>query len=148
VKIMSFNCRGLVGALKKPALKRVIATEHPDVLLLQETMGVVEEVKFNLELLLPGWKFITVDAMGRSGGLAIGWNSHNIQVINTWALDSGLGISVLAPDLKDVIHILNIYGPYQNKKPFWDSLLSKSFFKELLILGFKPLPGTFKSLRG
>jgi hypothetical protein len=135
MKIMSFNCRGLAGALKKPSLKRVIATEHPDVLLLQETMGVGEEVKSSLELLLPGWNFITVDAMGRSGGLATGWNSHNIQVINTWGLDSGLGITVLTPELKDVIHILNIYGPYQNKKPFWDSLLSKSFFKELLILG-------------
>jgi exonuclease III len=70
MKIMSFNCRGLAGALKKPTLKRVITTEHPDVLLLQETMGVGEEVKSSLELLLLGWVFITVDAMGRSGGLA------------------------------------------------------------------------------
>jgi exonuclease III len=135
MKIISFNYRGLAGALKKPALKRVIATEHPDVLLLQQTMGVGEEVKSSMELLLPGWKFFIVDTMGRSGSLATCWNTHNIQSINSWGLESGLGISVLAPNLKDVIHILNIYGPYQNMKPFWDSLLTKSFFKELLILG-------------
>jgi hypothetical protein len=65
----------------------------------------------------------------------LSWNSHNIQVLNTWGLDFGLGIMVLTPELKDVVHILNIYGPYQNRKPFWDSLLSKYFFKEMLILG-------------
>jgi hypothetical protein len=69
MKCMSFNCRGLVGSLKKPALKRVIFSEHPDVLLLQETLGEGEEVKSRLELLLPGWKFETLDALGRSGGL-------------------------------------------------------------------------------
>jgi exonuclease III len=95
MKIMSFNCRGLAGALKKPALKRVVTTEHPDVLLLQETMGVGDEIKTSLELLLPGWVFTTVDALGRSGGLATGWNSHNVQVLNSWGLDSGLGITVM-----------------------------------------------------
>ena len=54
MKILSFNYRGLEGALKTPSLKRVIPLEHPDVLLLQETMGVGEEVKSSLELLLPG----------------------------------------------------------------------------------------------
>jgi len=130
---MSFNCKGLVGALKKPSLKRVITIEHPNVLLLQDTMGIGEEVKSSLELLLLGWKFITVDSMGISRGLAIGWNSHNIQAINSWGLDSRLGILVLALELKDVIRILKIYGPYQNMKPFLDSLPTKSFFKETLI---------------
>jgi exonuclease III len=97
MKIMSFNCRGLVGALKKHALKRVITIEHSDVLLLQETMGVRDEVKTRLELLLSGWDFIAVDALGKSIGLATGWNSHNIQVLNTWGLDSGLKIMVLTP---------------------------------------------------
>jgi hypothetical protein len=41
----------------------------------------------------------------------------------------------LTSELKEAVHILNIYGPYQNKKPFWESLLKKSFFQELLILG-------------
>jgi hypothetical protein len=50
-----------------------------------------------------------------------------------WSLD--LVLRFWLQDIKEVIHILNIYGPYQSRKPFWDSLLTKSFFKELLILG-------------
>jgi len=75
MKCVSFNCRGLVGPLKRPMLKRVIKSEHHDVLMLQETLGEGEEVKTRLKCLLPGWKFETLYAMGRSGGLALGWNT-------------------------------------------------------------------------
>jgi len=83
MKIMSFNFRGLAGSLKKSALKRVILTEHLDSLLLQEMMGVGEEVKSSIKHLLPRCKFEMVDALGRSGGFAIGWNTHTIQIINS-----------------------------------------------------------------
>jgi exonuclease III len=72
MKIMSFICMGLVGAPKKPALKRVISTEQPDIIVLQETMGVGEEAKCSLELLLRGWNFEIVDDLGSSRGLATG----------------------------------------------------------------------------
>jgi hypothetical protein len=135
MKIMSFNCRGLAGAHKKFALKRVVFIEHPNFMLLQETLGVGEEVKTSLERLLPGWSFTTVDALGRSGGLATGWNSHKVQVLNSWGLDYGIGITFFLPTLNETVHLLNIYGPYLNRKPYWDTLLKKSFFNELLILG-------------
>jgi len=48
MKILSFNCRGLAGPLKKSALKRVVALGHPDVILLQETLGVGEVIKERL----------------------------------------------------------------------------------------------------
>jgi len=83
MKCMSFNYRGLAGALKKPILKRVISSEHPDVLLLEETMGVGEEVKSCMEKLLPSWKFETLDAFGIFGGLETRWNTQTIQVLNT-----------------------------------------------------------------
>jgi exonuclease III len=53
MKCMSFNCRGLVGPLKRPTLKRVVSSEHPDVLLLQETLGEGEEVKSSLKEFAP-----------------------------------------------------------------------------------------------
>ena len=49
MKIMSFNYRGLAGPLKIPALRRVFDLEHPDVMLLQETLGVGEVIKAQLE---------------------------------------------------------------------------------------------------
>jgi exonuclease III len=94
MKCCSFNCRGLAGPLKRPALKRVIDSEHPDILLLQETLGEGEEIKSRLISLLPGWNFETLDATGRSGGLAIGWNTHSIKISNSWGFESGLGITI------------------------------------------------------
>ena len=73
MKIMSFNCRGLAGPVKKSTFIRVLTLEHPDVILLQETLGVGDVILERLELWLPGWSFLTLDANGRSGGLAVGW---------------------------------------------------------------------------
>jgi hypothetical protein len=72
-------------------------------------MGTGEEVKFVLERLLPGWSFTTVDVVGRSGGLATGWNSQKVQVLNTWGLYAGLGITFLFPALKETIHLQTLF---------------------------------------
>ena len=49
MKILSFNCRGLAGPVKKSAFVRVLTLEHPDLILLQETLGVGEVIKEMLE---------------------------------------------------------------------------------------------------
>ena len=46
---MSFNCRGLAGLEKRSALPRVVDSDRPDILLLQENSGEGEEIKFRLE---------------------------------------------------------------------------------------------------
>ena len=74
MNIMSFNCRGLANPSKKSSLRRLIDFNRPDVLLLQETLGLNEDVCCILESLLPGWKFVAIDECGCSGGLALGWN--------------------------------------------------------------------------
>ena len=72
MKIMSLNCRGLAGPYKRSALKRVVDLEHPDILLLQETLGVGDVVKCRLESWFNGWHFDTLDIRGCSRGLVIG----------------------------------------------------------------------------
>jgi len=126
----SFNYRGLVAPLKIPSLKRVILAEHSDVLLLQETLGEGVEVYNRLSTLLPNWKFITLDSLGRSRGISIGWNSCTIKVINSWGFDSGLRITVTTKKLEEPLNIVNIYGPCHYRGPFWDKIFSKSFLKE------------------
>jgi len=130
MKCCSFNYRALASPLKRLARKRVIDSEHPDILLLQETMGEGEEVKYRLLSLLLGWNFETLDATERSGGLAIGWNTHSIQVTNSWGFESGLGITILLSELEDFLHIINIYGPCQNRGSFSDKIFTMSFLKE------------------
>jgi exonuclease III len=129
MKCFSFNCRGLAGPLKKLALKRMILTEHLDVLLLQETLGEGVEVDNRLSFLLLDWSFITLDSIGRSGGLAIRWNCRTIKVLNSWGFESGLGITVISKELEDPLNIVNIYGPYHNRGSYWDVVFNKSFLK-------------------
>ena len=122
MKIMSFNCRGLAGPGKKSALMRVLSLEHPDVLMLQETSGVGEVIQGKLESWFPGWSFVSLDAKGRSGGLAVGWKNICVKMLNAWGSEAVLGVDLLFEDLGISLSVLNIYGPYINRAPFWESL--------------------------
>jgi len=135
MKIMSFNCRGLAGPLKRPALRRVIDIDHPDVLLLQETLGEMGEVKSKLEGMLPGWVFVCLDVRGRSGGLATGWNTRSVKIENVWGMESVIGCSLSSLDIGETFTLLNIYGPYQNRIPFWENIFSNDCFKGPVIIG-------------
>jgi len=136
MKIMSFNCRGLAGPLKRPALRRVLDLEHPDVLMLQETLGEMEAVKSKLEGMLPGWVFQCLDVRGRSGGIATGWNTRTVKIENVWGMDSVLGCSFFSSDTGEEITLLNIYGPYQDRIPFWEKVFSLECLKnDSVIIG-------------
>ena len=114
----------------------MILTEHPDVLLLQETLGEGAEVENRLSLLLQDWSFITLDSIGRSRGLDIGWNCRTIKFLNHWGFESRLGITVFSKELEDPLNIVNIYGLCHNRGPYWDTVFNKSFLKENhLIMG-------------
>ena len=136
MKILSFNCRGLAGPLKKSAFKRVVALGHPDVILLQETLGIGEVVKDRLASWLPGWDFVTMDVRGHSGGLAVGWNTLSISLTNAWGLNSVLGVDLKSVELGFSVTVFNVYGPYLNRVPFWDGLFQHSFMnRESVIIG-------------
>ena len=70
--VMTLNCRGLASKPKGLAICWLLSDQSVDVLFLQETMG--DGVLFvgNMELLLLGWNFCSVDAKGKSGGLLVG----------------------------------------------------------------------------
>ena len=128
MKIMSFNCRGLASLLKKSSLRRLVELNQPDVILLQETLGCSEEVVRVLETLLPGWKFVAVDARGCSGGLASGWKVQSCRCDCSWGISSGVGLEVWDVVFGKTLTILNIYGPYLNRASFWDSLFNLDLF--------------------
>ena len=65
MKLMSFNYRGLASPHKRSTLKRVVGLEHPDILLLQETV---------------------------KGGLEIIWNEITIKDLNLWGMEYVLGL--------------------------------------------------------
>ena len=110
--LMSLNVRGLASLPKKLAVKRLIDQHAVDVIFIQETMiegcGLVQD----LELLTHGWQFISVDAMGRSGGLILGWKSCNFLFHNAWAMKAGLCAVLFSFDLHKEISFVNLYAPY------------------------------------
>ena len=136
MKILSFNCRRLAGPVKKSAFIRVLTLEHPDVILLQETLGVGEVILARLESWLPGWDFETLDARGRSGGLAVGWKKSCMKLVNAWGMKDVLGVEVFSEELGISLTVVNVYGPYLNRAPFWDSLLQNPLVNgDSLVIG-------------
>ena len=76
-------------------------------------------VKARLEGWLLGWTFEMLDVRGRSGGLAVGWNERKIKPLNFWGMESVLGLNFQSLELGEAFNIFNIYGPYQDRIPFW-----------------------------
>ena len=90
---------------------------------LQETMGDGVLFAGELESLLSGWTFVSVDAKGKSGGKLLGWRSHFFLFLISWAMDSGLCVSLYSNELKLELCFVNVYGPYVERKGFWNNLL-------------------------
>jgi exonuclease III len=136
MKFLSLNCRGLASPHKKSTLKQLINTQQPDIILLQEMMEDSSAISATLSSLLPRWLFMGLDAAGRSGGLATGWRTKSIKLLNSWGVNSYLGIDIFVEALGKEFRILNVYGPYLDITPFRETLLSLKILKvENLILG-------------
>eukprot|EP00253_Pinus_taeda_P027771 PITA_27771 len=84
----------------------------------------------------PGWSFHAIDAVGHSGGLAIGVKDGRMLINSFWGMDHALGMEITSPDMGVSLLMLNIYGPCQGHEQFWNNLLSKDLIKDRsLILG-------------
>ena len=59
---MTLNCRGLASKQKKLAICRLVEEQHIDVVFLQESMGNGIMFVDELESMLRGWTFLSLDA--------------------------------------------------------------------------------------
>ena len=136
MKVLSFNCQGLVSPFKKSSLKCLVLKTKSEVIFLQETMGPNEVIKGVLLYLFPGWDFVVLDAKGRSGGVATGWRVASCRLLNSWGSDFCLGIDVYFQELSVEFQILNVYDPYLNREVYWDKVFSSSLLRhDMVILG-------------
>ncbi|XP_058776789.1 uncharacterized protein LOC131651141 [Vicia villosa] len=82
MKILSWNCRGLSNPRAIPNLRQLAQKHHPDVFFLSETLA----KKQKLESVRVSLKFdscLSIDVVGRSGGLAVLWkDSVNCSIVN------------------------------------------------------------------
>eukprot|EP00253_Pinus_taeda_P032140 PITA_32140 len=125
-EVISYNCRGLASSPKRLALKRLFEVENPDIILLQETLGSSEDCIRALSTVGTKWNYIAADAVGRSGGLAFGYNPTTIKLDSSWGGQGFLGADILCSELGSPLRIVNIYGPCHHRDPFWRNLLSKN----------------------
>jgi len=136
MKCISFNCRGLASTPKQLALKRLFEVELPDIILLQETLGSAESTSHALASVGARWLYITSDAMGRSGGLAFGYNPRTIRLDSSWGGHGFLGANIFSIELGLSLRIVNIYGPCQQREDYWRHLLSCNLLSlEHIIIG-------------
>ena len=47
-----------------------------------------------LNSMLNGCVFVSVDAFGKSGGLLLGWKLKHFHLLNAWAVVSQLGVTL------------------------------------------------------
>ena len=113
--LMTLDCRGLVSKPKKLAVCKLVEDQHIDVLFLQESMGNGNLFVDELESMMSGWTFLSVDARGKSGGLLLGWRSRFFYLLNAWGVASGLCASLFSIELNMDVCFANIYGPYNDR---------------------------------
>ena len=133
---MTLNCRGLASLPKKLAVRRLIDEHLIDVLFLQETMCGGELLVSKMESMNHGWKFLSVDAKGKSRGLLLGWRMRPFHLINAWDFGSSLCALLHSVELKMTIVCINFYGPYVDREFFWINLFKmECLLSSKLILG-------------
>ena len=89
-----------------------------------------------LESMLNGWNFFSVDASGKLGGLPLGWRTRSFHLLNAWAVGSGVCVSLLSIEINMDLCFVNIFGPYVERERLWINLLDLDCLKcEKLILG-------------
>eukprot|EP00253_Pinus_taeda_P021770 PITA_21770 len=136
MKCLSFNCRGMASASKKLALRRLFEVEPTDIIMLQETLGEAEIITNTLASLLPGWQFFTIDATGRSGGLATGLNPRTIRVLASWGGPGFIGLDFFSMKLGLKLRVINTYGRCHQRENFWKHLINLSIVSpDHIILG-------------
>ena len=85
---------------------------------LQESMGKGDIIIVGLESMLKGWSFVFVDAFGKLGGLLIRWKINCFLFQTTWAVESGLSVTLFSIELNLALCFVNVYGPYVDREFF------------------------------
>lgn len=118
MKCLSFNCKGLASTPGKLAMQSLIETDPIDIIMLQETLGNTDSIEQSLLTIRPRWQFHALDAIGRAGGLAIGYNPQTIKVSATLGGMGFICMDLLSTELGETLRIINVYGPCQRREQF------------------------------
>ena len=124
MKVISWNCRGMGTKAKEEAIRSLIRTETPDILLVQETK--LEDIAF-LQASKKIWiksEARAISARGASGGIDTLWNINKFTVLFEARNTHWLLLKMQNLDTKETFCLFNVYSPVNvgGKKDCWDSI--------------------------
>ena len=133
--LLSFNTWGLGGKTKNQHLRALIKSLGLDIILLQETICISSLTLLAFSKILPSQEFCVISASVISGDLLTAWNLHKVKC-RAFQTCAGLLVQVCIRGMSTPISILNVYGPYRDREPFWEKALRGGLLRILnLILG-------------
>jgi exonuclease III len=111
MKLISWNIRGLNGHSKQRLLRDRIIVDQPDILLLQETKCVGEEMNQILSRCWKQGKMMNIDSKGAAGGLAILWNPNTVLLENFFTTRWTISAEYRLIGSNKPSFLTNVYGP-------------------------------------
>jgi hypothetical protein len=90
-----------------------------------------EEAIKNVSPWLKNWAFSAVDAKGMSGGLLTGW-SLTFKALSSSSTHSTISVNLKHKYVDFAFSVINIYGPYSERIPFWEDLKNEGIFNDPL----------------
>ena len=120
MKLVSWNCKGLGGSIKVEALKNLLKSEKPDILLIQETKIPEDEVMNRSYLFWKNSVGKVTSSKGASGGIATFCRSNKFNIIPAKENTHWILIDIQNNSNQYSIFICNVYGPthYRDKLEF------------------------------
>jgi len=66
----------------------------------------------------------------------VGFKKRSIRLENVWGGEGYLGADIISSNFNLPLRVINVYGPFHNRKIFWERLLDSNFIQSKnLILG-------------
>ncbi|XP_071708244.1 uncharacterized protein [Rutidosis leptorrhynchoides] len=123
--VLSINIRGLKRDENIGWLRDICAETKPYIIALQETK--CDEINEKFVEIFWGssnFKFVQKGSSGRSGGIALVWDSEMFQAIQAVEGDFYLAVKGRFKGQSSDVIIVNVYGPHEDRKKrlFFDSL--------------------------
>jgi exonuclease III len=122
--VLSWNVRGLNSIPRQKAVRRLIESQSPDVIFLQETKLSIEGLANCASRIWPLGSWQGVGALNCSGGVACFWDPRKVSPL--WWISSRFSISLVASSFAtgEMCLFSNIYAPtdYSGKAHLWNHI--------------------------
>lgn len=121
--------------MKRNSIGRIMEVVRPEILLIQETMtSAIRACQYSLKK-FPGWEVSATDSSGLSGGLLCIWNPASCDFV-PYSTAAGILLVGHIQGYIEPIKIWNLYGPYCDRRLFWDRIIHCGILRDPnLIIG-------------